>query len=263
MDKEKRKWMANLRKEQADKLFKLIKLEVRHKLGHFKDGEFGYALMRDTYKDFLKIDAEREYMLEHGLLDEEEEDEEEYLPEEEEEKEPGLIIERDMYDFAGKAIFINSYSYLPTRMKEYTDKAVLEISKCNEYGDASDFTVEFGADGRLELDGLQFVWDEKDVTLRLIPEVNAHDRKVLNEHFCMYGEAVLSCDKDYAEEKLSEKCRGYAFKADDEAYYWCIPDRSACTVMYELSEQFFADKVLEFENKKYVRFCCQSYFAEN
>jgi len=263
MDLHKLKWKAKLRKEQIKNLTKLAKLEIRHKQGKYKGEEFAYAMLKSQYKSWLHVDAEREYLEEHGLIPIEEEPENEAEPEPEKEAEPGLIRELEFFDLLLHSISLGGSCYTPTSMKEYEDRILLTVSKMDENYESTEHSFELPVEGRyapFELDGVDFFWDREDNAFRIIPQYDESARKQLNEHLFLLDEKVLAAEKSYAEETLSEKCRAYAFKSDEKAYYWCIGDHSYRTVCHEKREELFGGDTFEArENFSRLECFCPDY----
>lgn len=261
MDFYKWKWKANLRLTQCKKLAKLAKLEIQYRLMKKEERDGGiHHLLTMPLKDWKHVDAEREYLQEHGLLPVAEVEEEP-----EPEKEPGLLRETNIQILMMRIVTAGDVSYIPTMMKEYTDRIMLAISRVDQDYETTEHRVELSVEERFcpfELDGIRWLWDREDGALRIIPAFDASVRKELNEHFALLDNCVLAVEKHYAEEQLSDKCRSYAFQSDETAYYWSMHDYTVHTVFHEQPKHFLANKQEVIANQEYLGIYCCSYLAD-
>ena len=268
MNLEKIKWKAALRAEQLKNIRKLIKLELDKKLGKYKGEEFSYHMFKKSYKGWLHVDAEREYLEAHGLIEPEPE-EEEYVPEPEPEKEPepGLVFEMDDYTLMMLSISSGEMVYRPNIVKEYEDIVRLSIVRIDENFEEAEFSLELNKEGRVlpfEIEGVQLSWDCADRALRLTPVYDEVVTEAVNEHLSIIDGKVLAADKDYAESALSELCRSYAFKSDEKAYYWSMEDNRNCTVIFELNNELYGNiKDIGRRNYGKLQLYCRSFADAN
>jgi len=113
-----------------------------------------------------------------------------------------------------------------------------------------------------ELDGAEWRFDLQDTALRLVPGLSADPEErvfvpglvlgtaenmeqlmeqsekrsalVENPVTAVLDEIVFWAEREFAEKHLSPECLAYAYKKEENGYYWCVPDGSFYPAFYEL-----------------------------
>lgn len=165
MDACKWKWKMKFRVKKLKGCFRLLEYNFRKKFNLEGDDGFYYHLQRELMRDLVKADPEREYLEEHGLLDEEPDED----MEPETETEPGLLRQLDFGWLIMTRMYVDETMYMLTEVKEYEDRICIKACKTVDM-EATELELCLPPRGEVrfvdfELDGHSVRFDSTELTL--------------------------------------------------------------------------------------------------
>ena len=158
-----------------------------------------------------------------------------------------LLYSMDMMSLLRRGFNVNGITFVPVSAQLYTNRLELTINTVTDGASGDPKMAEYPlvlpfTEGQrlvpIELCGQQLYWDAPDACLRYQPSGDLGEPVDPVPQLRLYPGGPVLLARAFAEATLTPDALAYAYKTDDQFYYWNWLDGSSYPVVFELAALF-------------------------